>query len=717
MIYKKLKNPILSKGVGNVIPFDVNDLALKSKENIYTARNVFNAPVNILDAINDNEPISKQQLEQAIANIPVTDLTDYYTKTETDQKISDAIQAIPPTDLSDLMTKAEGQDLKDYVDAQDVTYFNESKLYTDNQIALIPPTDLTNYYTKPETDTKIQELIDAIPPVDLSNYYNKGETDQKITDAINAIPPVPPTDLSDYYNKAETDQKDQDILQQAKDYTDANAGAGGNVDLTNYYTKQETDDRDTQVYTNARDYTDQAIANIPPAAGPGGLPTTLAYTDRANTFRAGNHYVMAGNNHRMMISNNAIQFGLNNGGNWADKYIISLHGANARVKSGFVPTDGDDVINKAFLDRVPFVRADQSNTMRQEMHFALENSNYHILKLSNAGVRTSINNNDLWVIGMYGNETLLKSQKAPVANEDVVNLRYFNQQAARVNAPNTMRDVMHFSFSGSNHVLKLANNYIKGANDFLVLGMYGNQTALFTNSEPRDDNGVVNKRYLNKRLQGLGGGGGGGAAPIGNYAELDQDNTFTGTNSFNGHVQMNDVTAESVRIDDAPVNDFQAANKIYVDQQVVDAKLYADNLVQNLPPNTTQPPNFNLFYTKAEIDQKLLDLKQTITNQLQALIAPLNGQIQALSTRVQELETKADRVERTGVFRDRVNVFTADQYFQTMHIVAGDNQDWYLRIRRDGQQTWIEGRNATRLWKAQHVAGCGGPWCDPNFGP
>ena len=72
-----------------------------------------------------------------------------------------------------------------------------------------------------------------------------------------------------------------------------------------------------------------------------------------------------------------------------------MHGANARLKSGYTPTDGDDVINKAYLDQVPFVRADQSNTMRQEMHFALENSNRHITKISNAGIRTSINGNDL----------------------------------------------------------------------------------------------------------------------------------------------------------------------------------------------------------------------------------------------------------------------------------------------------------------------------------
>lgn len=40
--------------------------------------------------------------------------------------------------------------------------------------------DLSNYYTKPETDAKIQEVVDAIPEVDLSDYATVDYVDSTV---------------------------------------------------------------------------------------------------------------------------------------------------------------------------------------------------------------------------------------------------------------------------------------------------------------------------------------------------------------------------------------------------------------------------------------------------------------------------------------------------------------------------------------------------------
>ena len=59
--------------------------------------------------------------------------------------------------------------------------------------------DITKYYTKTEVDKAISNI--DIPEVDLSNYPTVEETNSAIQEAINAIPP---TDLSDYSTTDET---------------------------------------------------------------------------------------------------------------------------------------------------------------------------------------------------------------------------------------------------------------------------------------------------------------------------------------------------------------------------------------------------------------------------------------------------------------------------------------------------------------------------------
>ena len=113
------------------------------------------------------------------------DLTNYYTKEETDNAISVAIEEIPEVDLSNYATK---------------TYVTEevAKAATSGQV------DLSSYATK----TYVTEQIEAIdfPETDLSNYYTKAQTNSAISTAIGNID-FPETDLSNYYTKSQTDSK------------------------------------------------------------------------------------------------------------------------------------------------------------------------------------------------------------------------------------------------------------------------------------------------------------------------------------------------------------------------------------------------------------------------------------------------------------------------------------------------------------------------------
>ena len=61
-----------------------------------------------------------------------------------------------------------------------------------------------------------------------------------------------PTDLSAYSTTAQIDAKDQEILRQARLYTDANSGDGSGVDLTAYPTRTEVITRDNATLASAK---------------------------------------------------------------------------------------------------------------------------------------------------------------------------------------------------------------------------------------------------------------------------------------------------------------------------------------------------------------------------------------------------------------------------------------------------------------------------------
>lgn len=102
---------------------------------------------------------------------PEPDLSNYYTRSETNA----AIEAAAP-DLSGYALKTEIPD----------TTGLASEQYVQDQIAAIPETDLSNYATISYVNTEIAKAVTS-SEVDLSNYYTKTQVDG-IVDTIELTP-------------------------------------------------------------------------------------------------------------------------------------------------------------------------------------------------------------------------------------------------------------------------------------------------------------------------------------------------------------------------------------------------------------------------------------------------------------------------------------------------------------------------------------------------
>ena len=140
---------------------------------------------------------SKTEVDNLLASIPTTDLSGYYTKTETYNK-TEVDNLIP-----DISSK---QDV--LVSATNIKTINGESILGSGDLVISGggDVDLSEYYKKTETYSKVEvdTKISDIPTTDLSNYYDKTETYNK-TEVDNLIDNIPETDLSGYYNKVETE--------------------------------------------------------------------------------------------------------------------------------------------------------------------------------------------------------------------------------------------------------------------------------------------------------------------------------------------------------------------------------------------------------------------------------------------------------------------------------------------------------------------------------
>lgn len=138
--------------------------------------------MKILNGFEIVDAKAREDIETLKNNGVDIDLSDYYTKTETDNKITEAVNNIdiPDPDLSQYYTKTEIENKGYLTEHQDISG-KADKDHTHDQY-LTEHQSLSNYYTKGETDNKITEVVEAIPDVDLSNYYTKTEVDTALTE-------------------------------------------------------------------------------------------------------------------------------------------------------------------------------------------------------------------------------------------------------------------------------------------------------------------------------------------------------------------------------------------------------------------------------------------------------------------------------------------------------------------------------------------------------
>lgn len=139
-----------------------------------------------------------QVVEDPSASVPEgsIDLSNYYTKSETDRAITkavDTIELIPGEDGKDGYTPIKGVD---YFDGKDgVTPIKGVDYFTDEDIAEIasqvPGADLTGYATEEYVGKKIAEAALGGGEVNLDAYYTKTETNDQIKSAIDEIELLP----------------------------------------------------------------------------------------------------------------------------------------------------------------------------------------------------------------------------------------------------------------------------------------------------------------------------------------------------------------------------------------------------------------------------------------------------------------------------------------------------------------------------------------------
>ena len=259
-------------------------------ENYYTKDEVFNKNeinTKLVPYITTNEVnlrlnsyYDKNTVNNLLDNLPIPESTselvkdDVYTKQQTDTVIQNAIDNIdiPDTDLSNYYTKSETYNKSEVNDLIDSVNSGE--------------VDLTNYYKKNETYSKyeVDTLVDGVETFsgnynDLTNkpdIYTKEQVD-------NLIENIDIPDLNNYYTKEQVYNKQETYSVSQVDtlISQVPTFSGNYADLTNkpdVYTKAETFTRDEIVsMINEINYSD--INNTPTLST---VATSGSYNDLEN---------------------------------------------------------------------------------------------------------------------------------------------------------------------------------------------------------------------------------------------------------------------------------------------------------------------------------------------------------------------------------------------------------------------------------------------------
>ena len=159
------------------------------------------------------------------------------------------VSAYTPTDLSDYYTKAE-------TDAAFNNAMGQLNTFTaQTQTALATKADTATTYTKTEVDDLLDDKLDATAytPVDLSEYAKVDDVNDSLEVAARAmfqlkeekldVSAYTPTDLSNYYTKAQTDEAFNNAIGQLNTFSaQTQTALATKADTATTYTKTEVDD-------------------------------------------------------------------------------------------------------------------------------------------------------------------------------------------------------------------------------------------------------------------------------------------------------------------------------------------------------------------------------------------------------------------------------------------------------------------------------------------
>ena len=277
--YEALNEIIKNEKNNSTIP--TIKAVLNYLETYATKLDVTEAIYALKNDLNNFQPISGMTIYALKTEIPVTssfitkdvsNLTNFYNKTETDEKYATKIDIASSLNISEVTDfPSAGLNNTLYVNDENQTkiYLNDEwkdvsikvveTIQNANEVAVptvgavssfveqklenldIPSTeiDLSNYYTKTESDNKY--LLSS----ELNNYYNKTETDEKY--ALKTEIPITSSfitkdvsDLNNYYNKSDSDNK---YALKTEIPITSSFITKDISNLTNFYNKTESDEK------------------------------------------------------------------------------------------------------------------------------------------------------------------------------------------------------------------------------------------------------------------------------------------------------------------------------------------------------------------------------------------------------------------------------------------------------------------------------------------
>lgn len=140
-----------------------------------------------------------KQIEEAIAKIPATDLSNYYNKEETDNAIATAKEELSESIVAEADAWKVVDEAGNIIFSVDAEGAHTTELslngvkaatetYVDAAVANIefPTTDLTDYATKNYVDTAVGSI--EIPDVDFTGYATETYVNDKVADLVNSAP-------------------------------------------------------------------------------------------------------------------------------------------------------------------------------------------------------------------------------------------------------------------------------------------------------------------------------------------------------------------------------------------------------------------------------------------------------------------------------------------------------------------------------------------------